>query len=292
MKFQVSPKKVAAIHDLSGFGRSSLTMIIPILSHMQIQVCPLPTAVLSTTTEFDNFHFHDLTDQMEPIIKHWQSLDIHFEAIYSGFLGSHHQLEIVRTFIDEFKIENQLVVVDPVLGDNGKLYPTFSQKMVKGMKKLIDEADLITPNITEACLLLDKKYQKSFKTSEIKEMCLNLTAKGPSTVIITSVPDNNKDSKRTAVIAYNRNDERFWKVSCEYIPASYPGTGDGFTSVVLGSLLQGDSLPIAIDRAVNFIALGIRASFGYSNKSIEGIYLEKVLPSLNSPLSISTYELF
>ena len=157
MIFNTAPKKIAAIHDLSGFGRSSLTMIIPILSHMQLQVCPLPTAILSTTTEFPDFHFHDLTNEMIKIAEHWGELNLKFEAIYSGFLGSDRQIDIVRDFIDKFRQKDQLIVVDPVLGDNGKLYPSITSKMVAGMRSLISKADIITPNISEALFLLDKK---------------------------------------------------------------------------------------------------------------------------------------
>ena len=152
-------KKVAAIHDLSGFGRSSLTNIIPILSTMGIQVCPLPTAILSTHTGgFTDFSFIDLTDNMEKMMDHWSKLDLEFDCIYSGFLGSHKQIDIVSRFIDRFGHKNNLVVIDPVLGDSGELYSTMGCEMVEEMKKLITKADIITPNFTEVCLLLDKEY--------------------------------------------------------------------------------------------------------------------------------------
>lgn len=284
-------QKVAAIHDLSGFGRASLTVIIPILSRMGIQVCPLPTAVLSTHSKFDNFHFVDLTEHLQPIIDHWKKLQLEFNAIYSGFLGSHKQIDTVMKFIDEFKKDDQLVVIDPVLGDNGKLYATFNTDHVREMRNLVKKANVITPNLTEAALLLDKEIPEEISDEKIKEWILALSEKGPQIVIITSVPEyNSKDI--TSVIAYNKKGERFWKVSCNYLPANYPGTGDAFASVITGSLLQGDSLPIAMDRAVKFTSMGVRATFGYDYDTKNGILLERILNTLDSPIQTMSYEIF
>ena len=288
---QTPVQKVAAIHDLSGFGRASLTVIIPILSRMGIQVCPLPTAVLSTHSKFENFHFVDLTDELQPIINHWKKLQLEFNAIYSGFLGSHKQIETVMKFIDEFKKDDQLVVVDPVLGDNGKLYATFSMDHVREMRNLVEKANVITPNLTEAALLLEKEVPEEISDEEIKDWILTLSAKGPQIVIITSVPEY-KTNDVTSVIAYNKKGERFWKVSCNYLPANYPGTGDAFASVVTGSLLQGDSLPIAMDRAVKFTSMGVRATFGYDYDTKNGILLERILDTLVAPIQTISYEIF
>lgn len=289
MKRPVS--RVAAIHDLSGFGRSSLTAIIPILSTMGIQVCPVPTAVLSTHTGgFEGYSFVDLTDSLENFIDHWAKLGLEFDAIYSGFLGSHRQAEIVTRFIDRFSGENTLVVVDPVMGDEGKLYETMEMAMVQEMKGLIRKADIITPNFTEAAYLLNKPYDSAVTEQEVKSWLFQLAELGPDIVIITSVPDP-LQSKNTMVMAYNRNDGRFWKVSCVYLPANFPGTGDVFTSVLVGGLLQGDSLPMAIDRSVQFITAAIRASYGFNYPAREGVLLERVLGNLNMPVLASTYEL-
>ena len=282
--------RVAAIHDLSGFGRSSLTVIMPILSTMGIQVCPLPTAVLSTHSAFPDFHFHDLTNEMFPIIEHWKRLDLRFDAIYSGYMGSVKQIDIVRGFIRDFHHEELLIVVDPVLGDNGKLYSSFSPEMVDRMKELVRDANVITPNLTEAAFLLDEPYSENLTETELKDWVKRLSAFGPQTVIITSAPVTDKRGK-TSVVAYNSTDNRYWKVVCDYLPASYPGTGDAFASVITGSLLQGDSLPIAIDRAVQFISIAVRATFGYNYQPSEGILLEKVLSSLNAPVQLSSYQL-
>ena len=283
--------KVAAIHDLSGFGRSSLTVVIPILSAMGVQVCPLPTAVLSTHSGISDYKFFDLTEGMRSFVEHWKTLDIKFNAIYSGFLGSSEQIDIVKDMITSFNNKNQLIVIDPVLGDDGKLYGPFEVDMVDQMRSLISYADIITPNLTEAALLLNKTYHTDVTEKEVKEWAYELSEKGPKTVIITSVPDI-KNRKITSVIAYNKSDKRYWKVSCDYLPAVYPGTGDAFTSVIVGALLQGDSLPIALDRAVDFVSMGVRSTFGYSEyNNMEGFLLEKVLGCLSSSAHRWSYEL-
>ncbi|MBN2552136.1 MAG: pyridoxamine kinase [Spirochaetales bacterium] len=283
--------RAAAIHDLSGFGRASLTVIIPILSTMGIQVCPLPTAVLSTHTGgFEDYRLLDLSSHMRSMIDHWRKLELGFDALYSGFLGSSEQIEIVSELIAEFAREQQLVLVDPVMGDEGKPYGPMRAELIRGMRRLVRKAMVITPNFTEACFLLDREYSSRIEVAELKDWLIRLSDLGPSIVIATSVPVN-PGERTSAVIAYNREDERFWKVDCTYIPAYYPGTGDAFASVVLGSLLQGDSLPIALDRAVQFVSLAIKASFGYDLPRREGVLLERVLSNLKAPLTSVTYEL-
>lgn len=282
--------RVAAVHDLSGFGRVSLTMVIPILSTMGVQVCPLPTAVLSTHTGgFENYKFIDLTEHLDEYLSRWSTLGVEFDCIYTGFLGSPRQIDIISRFIRDFNKEDQLVVIDPVLGDNGTLYKSIDMCMVSKMKEFIGMASIITPNITEAAYLLSKPCISTISENEIKEWLVALSEMGPKTVIVTSVPDSVSDTS-TYSIAYNSGDGRFWKVKCNYIPAYFPGTGDGFTSVIVGSLLKGDSLPIALDRAVQFILSAIRASYGYQYPQREGVLLERVLCNLNLPVLTSTYE--
>ena len=270
--FQNPCKKVAAIHDLSGLGKVSLTAAIPILSSMGFQVCPLPTALLSSNTEIEGYIF-DLTDSISHYRTHWKTIDVHFDAIYSGFWVLP-QIDIVKGFISHFRKKDTLVVIDPVLGDNGKLYSSMNENMIKEMKHLILSADVITPNVTEACALLDLPYKAKLEEKTIKYILKSLSDKGPKTVIMTNV--NKSDKKRqTFVYAYSKITKHFWKVCCDYVPANYPGTGDAFTSVVTGCLLQGDSLPIALDRAVHFITTAIRASYGYQHDPKHGIYSKK-----------------
>lgn len=287
-------KKVAAIHDLSGFGRASLTTVIPILSTMGIQVCPVPTAILSThTSNFTGYSFIDLTDYMEEHIAHWKKLNLEFDCIYSGFLGSPRQIKIVSDFVDHFGHKDNLVVVDPVMGDNGHLYGTMGEEMIVEMRKLVSKADIITPNFTEAAFLLGEKYKETTTEEEVKDWLVRISEMGPKIVIITSVLDEkiNEFEKNMSVIAYNREDDVFWKVSCKYIPVSYPGTGDAYTSVLIGSLLQGDSLPVAIDRAMQFVTQCIKASYGFKYPSREGVLLERNLNTLNIPILFGAYEL-
>jgi len=283
--------RVAAIHDLSCFGRTSLAVVIPILSTMGVQVCSLPTALLSTHTGgFKDYHFLDLTEHLEATIEHWRKLGLEFDCYYSGFLGSPQQVDLISGFMDSYIGEKPLTVIDPVLGDDGKLYKTMDEKMIIKMREFISKANIITPNFTEAAYLLNEEFSADTSVKKIKEWLVRLSEMGPETVIITSVPDC-KVAENTCVMAYDRLAERFWKVSCVYIPAFFPGTGDTFTSVVVGSILQGDSLPIAIDRAVQFITTAIRASYGYNYPRREGILLERVLPSLNMPVLAGSYEL-
>ena len=290
MRFQPNFRRIAAIHDLSGIGRTSLMAVIPILSTMGFNVCPLPTAILSNHSQYPDFSFLDLTEEMPKIIDQWEKLGVNFDAIYTGYMGSPRQIEIVCGFIERFRRDETLVVVDPVLGDNGHLYSKMTQEMVEQMRRLARRADVLTPNLTEAFALLARPYKTDCTTEELKDLIAELSEMGPDTVIITGVPVPGQ-SGLTSVIARSKSDLRTWKVTRPYLPAHHPGTGDSFTSVITGSLLQGDSLPIALDRAAQFILQGIRSTFGYKMDNRDGILLERVLPNLNTPIQAATYEL-
>lgn len=284
-------KKVAAIHDLSGYGRTSLTVIIPILSSMGIQVCPFPTAILSNNTGyFDDFSFIDLTATMEDYMGHWEKENIVFDCIYTGFLASEKQVDIILNFIETFKNSYNMVVVDPVMGDHGKLYPTIDEDMVTKMKSLVEEADIITPNFTEAMYLLGKQYTTKMEENEIKDILMELADLGPEIVVVTSVP-NAMVPENIDVIGYDKRKNEFWEVSCKHISVEFPGTGDIFTSVLIGGLLNGDNLPIALDKSVQFISEAIKESCNYSYPKREGILLGKVLDSLKSPVKDKSYKL-
>ncbi len=288
LKKNIIPR-IAAIHDMSGFGRCSLSVIIPTLSSMGMQVCPLPTAVLSTHTGgFEGYTFVDLTDTMKAYYEHWKSLGITFDCIYTGFLGSSKQIDIILDFIKDFAKEDTMVVVDPVFADGGKLYDTFTPDFINHMKRLVSKAQTITPNITEASFLLAQEKKEVYSVDEVKKMLLSLCKLGPQTAVITSMvmPD-----AANCVVAYDKIDGRFWRVGCDYIPAEYPGTGDIFTSVLAGALLEGDSLPVAIDRAVQFISIAIRTTFGYNPPIREGVVLERVLHTLSKTPENINYEI-
>ena len=175
-------KKIAAIHDLSGYGRASLTVAIPILSYMGYQVCPLPTAILSAHSEYKDFRSFDLTDQMQGIIDHWKELDLHFDALYSGYLASEKQMNIVSGFFDDFSQDDNFILVDPVLGDHGKLYPGMDTGMITGMRELCKKANVITPNLTEAAFLLDTAPSPHTPPAEAIEWCKALSKLGPENI--------------------------------------------------------------------------------------------------------------
>jgi len=178
------------------------------------------------------------------------------------------------------------------MADDGKLYSTMDQKMVEAMRNFVGLANIITPNFTEAEFLLNrKKITSVLSDEELKDWLIELSDLGPEIVIMTSVPHDKKE-KKTHVVAYDKKDNRFWKVECVYIPTQYPGTGDAFTSVLVGSLLQGDSLPMALDRSVQFVTAAIRASYGYDYPNRNGVLIEKVLDTLKMPVMVNSYELF
>jgi pyridoxine kinase len=282
--------RVAAIHDLSGFGRCSLTVVIPVLSTMGFEVCPLPTAVLSAHTAIPGWQIFDLTEQLPGFIAHWKSLGLKFDGIYSGFLGSARQAAMVSDFIETFGHEDCVVVVDPVMADFGKLYDSMPPEMIGEMRKLSHKAKVITPNITEAAFMLERPVPEVLEESEVKDWLLALAELGPDMPVITSLPLKNRPDRST-VAAYNREDGRFWLAGRPAVPTQYHGTGDMFSSVLTGCLLQGDSLPVALDRSAQFVATAIRTTFGYSGLGHHEILLERALPSLKTPPESAGYDL-
>jgi pyridoxine kinase len=223
------------------------------------------------------------------MLDHWQRLELRFDAVYSGFLASPAQMDIVERCILQHLTPGGLAVIDPVLGDNGKLDPTMTLEMVDRMRWLITRADVITPNFTEAAFLLDEPCRANISSKELSVWIRRLCDLGPRVVVITSVPLADRPN-HSAVFAGQRDSDHIWKVECPFIPAHYPGTGDTFASVLLGSLLQGDSVPFGIDRAVQFVTLGIRATFGHNLPPREGILLERILDTLRAPVTANTYE--
>lgn len=282
--------RVAAIHDLSGFGRCSLTVAIPVLSSMGIQVCPLPTAVLSTQTDgFSRFFFKDLTGSMKSIAAHWKEIHLEFDCIYSGFLASDEQVELVEEFIDTFgTYKKTMVIVDPVMGDNGKLYETYTYKMQKKMNNLVSRADIITPNPTEACFILgESPSDKPMNDFKIKNTLKALSDMGPEIVVITGVQTNDGCFFNAV---YSRNEEIFWKIPYQCIPMHYPGTGDIFTSVLTGSVLRGEHITSAIDRAAQFVYSAISRTYYSRTPPRDGVLLERSLPELQNDLESKLYE--
>ncbi len=271
----LTPKqhRVAAIHDLSGFGRCSLAVIMPVLSTMGIQCCPVPTAVLSTHTGgFEDIAIKDLTDYIAPTLAQYKKLGIDFDAVYSGFLASAEQIDHCLEFFSAYK--DSLKVVDPVMGDHGKPYRTYTPELCSRMGELVDVADVITPNLTEAAILLGEKYPLELTAGEAKSWLARL-CKRVKVAVITGVP---LAEGTISNIGCDKDAGGFWRVDCDYVPASYPGTGDIFASVLTGGLLRGDSLPIAMDRATMFTQIAIKNTYSYGLEPRNGVMFE---PSLS-----------
>ena len=248
----MSTPRAAAIHDLSGFGRCSLTVAIPILSAMGVQCCPLPTAFLSTHTGgFQGFTFLDMTEELPRIARHWKSLDLRFQAIYSGFLGSERQIDIVADFIRTFRNRDTIVVVDPVMGDDGRAYQTYTPAMCAGMCRLAELADVITPNLTEAAFLLNRDYSALDRSEAgLRRLTEELSLGGTRSVALTGA---SLEVGKTGAMCFDAQTGRTQAVQTDFIVHPLHGTGDVFASVLTGALLRGRSLAEAAEQAVEFI---------------------------------------
>lgn len=270
-------KRVAAINDISCFGKASLTTIIPILSVMGHEVCTMPTSVLSSHTGgLGKPAFVDLSNFMIEAKEHWKKLNIDFQCIYSGYLGNSNQVDFVINFINDFKLDNTVVVVDPVMADDGKLYSGIEIDMIEKMKKLVNFADVITPNITEACFLLNKTCKECFDIEEVSKYAIELSNLGPSKVIITSVIEKNNEDFITT-IAYDKKADKIIKIKNKRLDGSYPGTGDAFTSVLIGYMMQGKSFEESIKKSCDFLQRVIAYSNTIDYPKNRGIILEKFL---------------
>lgn len=272
-------KTLAAINDLSGLGQSSLCAILPIISVMGIQACPLPTAVLSSQTDgYHDYAFQDLTALWPKYFSHWQKEAPTFDCIYSGFLGSVRQIDLIANFIENFARKHTLIAVDPVLGDGGELYDTMNEEMVVQMRRLITHADLITPNYTELCLLSRTSFQKAPALSLVEAQMHLLAEAGPINIVTTSIPTSQEDLMLTAV--FERDNDKFTVLPHEMLPAHYPGSGDIFASVLIANLLNGVSLISSVQKSADFVYEAIRLSLAQKRPFREGVALEQVLPLL------------
>ena len=244
--------RAAAIHDMSGFGRCSLTVAIPILSAMGVQRCPLPTAFLSTHTGgFTGFTFLDMTEEMPKVAAHWKSLDLRFDAIYSGFLGSEAQIDIVEDFIRAFRTPDTVVVIDPVMGDDGAAYQTYTPAMCAGMARLAELADVITPNLTEAAFLLGMDYGDLPRgEAGLRQIVRELSMEGKRSVALTGA---SLAPGKTGAMCFDAATGETEAVQTDFIAHPLHGTGDVFASVLTGGLVKGKSLTEAAREAVEFI---------------------------------------
>lgn len=268
------PKRIAAIHDLSAFGRCSLTAAIPILSAMGHQVLPVPTAVLSAHTGFPGFVMRETGDFVPECLMHWQGIPVEVECIYSGFLAGTEQVGEVERYLSAYP--QALAVVDPVLGDDGAAYATITPSLIAGMRRLVRRAGIITPNLTEACLLLGVPYERQVSLSRAAELTRGLCALGPSLSILTGV------EAETGLynVGYSKEAGRAFAARCEYLPIRYPGTGDVFASVLVGACTAGESPEHAVALASRFVEEALRETMQNGGTPAEGVYFEPVLPLL------------
>ena len=269
--------RVAAIHDLSCFGRCSLTIALPVLSAMGCQCCPLPTALLSAHTGFTGGSFLDLTEEMQHIAGHWARIDIRFDGIYSGFLGSAAQISTVRQFIDRFR-GTGLVVIDPVLGDHGRAYRTCTPELCRGMKSLAEAADVITPNLTEAAILLEQPYE-AVQSADPAEIVRRLNLEGRRSVVLTGY---SAGDGQTGALCFDRADGRIQAVQVQRVPRDFSGTGDLFTSVLTGAMVKGIPLIQAARTAADFVQSCAARTLAAGNTDGEGVDFEPLLGLLTS----------
>ena len=273
-----------AIHDLSCFGKCALTVVLPVLSASGVEAVPIPTALLSTHTGgFEGFYFEELTDQMGKISDHLGELNINVDAIYTGFLGSEAQIEKVSAIIDRFGgVEYKpLIMVDPVMGDDGKLYATYTKELMLGMRELCKKADIITPNLTEACFLTDTEYKHTVEGGESEALAYvsgiaeKLLCFGVKKVVVTGIHYGNM----VATYGYDTEDGEFMH-ACEYVKHPYPGTGDLFASVLLGRLMRGKSFGASVSTASEFTKRVIEYSAQFDTPIRNGVAFEPFLREL------------
>ena len=272
-------KRIVSIQDISCFGKCSLTVALPIISAMGVEAAIIPTAVLSTHTGgFTGFTFRDLTSDINDIAAHWKSYNISFDGIYTGYLGSKEQIDIVSNFFDNFKTPETKIIVDPVLGDNGNFYTGFDKNFAAEMKKLCSKADIIVPNMTETSFLLDIPYVEQPDEKTVKELLIKLTELGCSTAVITGV---RFDEQHHGAAAYDSKTGKFYTSFSKHIDKSVHGTGDIFSSVLSGSCMLTGDFQKALDTAVNFTCECIEATLPIFEQHKYGAAFELCMGNLS-----------
>ena len=274
----MSTPRIAAIHDLSCFGRCSLTIALPVLSAMGCQCCPLPTALLSAHTGFPGNTFLDLTAEMGRIADHWAAMDLQFDAIYSGFLGSADQVDTVARFFDTFKKSDTAVIVDPVMGDHGTAYRTCTPELCRGMRVLAENSDVITPNLTEAALLLDRPYEE-IRQADAYEVVRRLSLGGRRSVVLTGY---SSEPGQTGTLCFDRDSGESKAVQTPREPQDFSGTGDLFASVLAGGVAKGVPLFQAAQAAADFVRDCIARTLAEGLTEQDGVDFEPLLGQLTS----------
>lgn len=269
--------RVVAIHDMSGYGKCSLTVAIPVISAAGIEVCPLPTALLSTNTLFPGFKFFDATSQMEIFIKHWKEISFKTDCAYSGFLGSVEQIQIVKNFMLDF---NCLKIVDPVMGDNGIIIKTYTPEMCKQMRELASIADIVTPNLTEAYILTGKDYvDKEVDSNAARQLCTEIIQMGAKNVVLTGVVRGSK--------LYNcsmSQDHSYFEAEIDLLPYHMHGTGDLFTSVLTAGIVSRYTLKESVESAARFVRDAMIVSNTIEDAFERGVAFEPIVYKLQGGL--------
>ncbi len=275
-------KRIAVINDLSGFGKCSLTAAIPVLSVQGVQACPLPTAVFSNQTGYPDYSYVDLTRDLPDFISQWQKLNVNFDGILTGFLSDVGQVKIIENFCDKFKKADTLLIVDPVMGDNGRVYSSFTKELCEGIKHISMRADIMTPNLTEFCQLINAEYEDIISLSYATELTDKLVLlaqpilqNGVKHIIITSVPVYEGKISNCII-----NSSGIQVVSAKDFGGSFSGTGDLFASIVCGSIVKGESVFDAVCRATRFLEITIKATLSECTIPQDGICFEPFLKLL------------
>ena len=270
-------KRVLTIQDISCLGKCSLTIALPVISAMGSETVILPTAVLSTHTMFKNFTVKDLSDQIEPITAHWKSEGVSFDAIYTGYLGTAEQIDQMKQLFRDFRNRDTVVFVDPVMADNGKLYPAFDMDYVRKNAELCAEADIIVPNITEAALMTGMEYREEYDEAYIKELLAGLNEFGAKISVLTGV---SLEKGKTGVMGYDRQTKEYYVYQNRKIDTSYHGTGDLFSSVCVGELMRGRDWRDAMRIAADYTAHTIEVTLRNPKQPWYGVDFEATLPEL------------
>ncbi|MCQ2444470.1 MAG: pyridoxamine kinase [Mailhella sp.] len=271
-------KKIALINDFSGFGRCSIAVQQPVMSMMRVQCCPVPTSIFSNHTGFPQFQCSDFTESMPGYIAMWEKLRLRFNGICTGFLGSSRQIGIVGDFIRSFRSEETVVLVDPVMGDYGSLYPTYTEELCREMRRLVELADIVTPNLTEACFLAGVPYRERWKMTELIELSDRIADLGASRIVITGIPQ--KTFLCNLCFDKTRSDSPIRMLKTHKIGTSRSGTGDIFSAILAADAVNGVPLDASVRKASLFIRRCILKAIEMDIPVTDGAPFEEVLHQL------------
>ena len=284
-------KRIVTVQDISCVGKCSLTVALPIISVMGVETCVLPTAVLSSHTAFKGFTFRDLTSDIVPVYEHWKQEHLHFDAIYTGYLGSLEQIDLMEKMISEIGTHDTLIIVDPCMADNGKLYSGFTQEHAKSMAKLCGKAHYIIPNLTEACFLLGIPYlEKGYTVEDITKILKDLSALGAKKIVLKGIefqkdPDSFVGSTgKMGIVSYDSEKDTVKWYFHKKMPQSFHGTGDIFASVFTGALMRGLPFEKAYALAGDFVVEAIKNTLSHPDYNWYGVDFESAFPYLMSRL--------